>query len=100
MKRQRYALKLWNGRGYEVFRDYSRDCPNVYVAAYSIADARRVCIEAGLYDPGAYEITTYWNKGCWGNKMDKVIRTRGLWTCSDDPGEKPLRRSKRRPRCA
>ena len=91
-------LQLWNGRGYGVFRKYDRSCPTVYIAAYSIADAERVCVEAGLNDPGYYEITKYWNKGVWGNKMNGISPKRGLWTCSDEPRANPVKYRMRRPK--
>jgi hypothetical protein len=72
-------LKLWNGRPYGVLPRGEWKDAHIYVAAYSAADARRVCLEAGLYDPGAREISEYWNAGCWGNSMYSVTPERGVW---------------------
>lgn len=76
-------LKLWNGRCYCVLPGSkwkkNGETGHVYVAAYSMADARRVCVEAGLFDPGATEVSKYWNAGAWGNSMDGITPERGVW---------------------
>jgi hypothetical protein len=72
-------LVLWNGRPMGVLPSDDWEGVHVYVAAYSIDDARRVCLEAGLRDPGRYEIAKYWVKGCWGDRMSGVEVVRGLW---------------------
>jgi len=72
-------LRLWNGRPYKVLdsSDYCR-YTHISVAAYSRADARRVCVEAGKNDPGDKEIKEYWNE-CWGKDMAGITPERGLW---------------------
>ena len=76
-------LKLWNGRTYSVLAGSCRSGAHLYIAAYSVADARRVCVEAGFNDPGASEINTYWSKGAWGNAMNGVPVERGIWIQRD-----------------
>lgn len=73
-------LKLWNGRHYGVFRssEYGKDA-HLFIAAYSAADARRVCVECGGIDPGATEVSKYWSQGSWGNSMDGIEPKRGMW---------------------
>lgn len=72
-------LRLWNGRPYGVLPvNQCRDA-HIFVAAYSVADARRVCVEAGMYDPGAHEVSNYWSADCWGSAMEGVTPERGLW---------------------
>lgn len=56
------TLTLWNGRG--IALSHKLNGAYVYLAAYSMADARRLCEEAGFWDPGATELKKYWNKGC------------------------------------
>ena len=73
------TLKFWNGRPYGVLGHGDEfKSAHVYVAAYSAADARRVCVEAGKDDPGAREISVYWAP-CWGTLMKDVQPERGLW---------------------
>ena len=72
-------LKLFNGRPYEVLgHDNTRDL-HLYIAAYSVADLQRLCLEAKLSKPSRYEIAVYWNKGTWGNPMIGVKPERGIW---------------------
>ena len=53
-----------------------------------MSDARRVCVEAGMRDPGATEIKNYFSE-CWGNDMDGVTPERGLWvTRRGQPAER------------
>lgn len=73
------TLKLWNGRPYAVLESDDWKDAHLFVAAYSAADARRVCVEAGQRDPGATELSKYWSAGCWGNSMAGVEPERGLW---------------------
>jgi hypothetical protein len=72
------TLKLWNGRPYGVLPASQWNDAHVCIAAYSVADAQRVCIEAGMSAPSASEIKEYFSP-CWGNDMDGVVRERGLW---------------------
>lgn len=81
------SLKIWNGRGFN--RTDPQQPASIYVAAYSVADARRVCIEVGYGDPGVSEIQNYWSRGCWGRDMDGIKVERGVWFQVD--GEKPKR---------
>jgi hypothetical protein len=73
------TLKLFNGRHYSVILERNQPSgTHVFVAAYDVEDARRVCVEAGLRDPGRNEINIYWSK-CWGNDMDGIPVERGIW---------------------
>lgn len=81
-------LRLWNGRPYGVLSQKEWHL-HVNIAAYSIADACRVCTESGLHDPGYREIKEYWSE-CWGNNMEGIIPQRGIWTVKH--GEKPTLR--------
>jgi hypothetical protein len=91
-------LKLWNGRCYGVLPDneWKRDghVGHVYVAAYSMSDARRLCVELGLYDPGYTEVSKYWSAGAWGNSMTGITPERGVWV-GYGPRDKPTRITKR-----
>lgn len=71
-------LRLWNGRPYGVLPHSEWKNAHVCVAAYSMEDARRVCLEAGMRDPGVREIKEYWSE-CWGNDMDGITPERGIW---------------------
>jgi len=69
-------LKLWNGRSYGVIGSVIDS--HINVAAYSRVDVRRLCLEAGLNDPGDTEIKEYWSE-CWGNSMSGITPERGIW---------------------
>jgi hypothetical protein len=101
-------LKLFNGRGYSLrkhadplWKKWEAECArrechlyvNGYVAAYSMADCRRVIAEYCGRDPGVTEIRDYWNKGAWGIYMQHVTPERGLWLHPDHRShdEKPIR---------
>lgn len=71
-------LKFWNGRPYGIFPQGEWKNAHANIAAYSRADAQRVCIEAGMRDPGAAELKNYFSE-CWGNDMRGVTPERGLW---------------------
>ena len=72
------TLKFWNGRVYGILPQAQWKNTHACIAAYSMADARRVCVEAGMSDPGATEIKNYFSE-CWGNDMAGVAPERGLW---------------------
>jgi hypothetical protein len=76
-------LKLFNGRCYGVLpsSQWKRNghTGHIFVAAYNVEDARRLCRELGLNDPGRTEVVKYWNKDCWGNSMEGVTPERGVW---------------------
>lgn len=80
------TLKLFNGRAYFAlkrddprFAELSRSTPvQAYVAAFSRADARRVIEEYNGFDPGDYELRTFWSEG-WGAMMHGIVPERGLW---------------------
>lgn len=76
-------LKKWNGRGYAIVGRWGHPTPHAYIAAYSRADARRVCVEAGMHDPGDYELKSFFSD-CWGNEMEGIEPKRGLWISPDD----------------
>ena len=80
-------LRLWNGRPYGVLPQSEWKHASVCVAAYSIADARRVCVEAGMNDPGANEVTEYWSE-CWGNDMNGIAPERGIWVSKGGQAKK------------
>lgn len=72
---------------------------HLYVAGYSLADAVRLVNEAyrrlnGHTDrPDINPISehfarVYWNKGCWGVKMDGIVPERGVWWMEQDFGPK------------
>ncbi len=56
------------------------ECRNksVCIAAYSIADAKRLCVELGLKEPSHAEIRDYFGE-CWGNDMRDITPERGVW---------------------
>ena len=72
-------LKIWNGRPYGVLPPSQWKDSHIFVAAFSIVDARRVCVEVGGSDPGYSEIKNYWSSGCWGNAMEGIPIERGVW---------------------
>ena len=71
------TLRQWNGIAHAVL-DGDKADHHINISAYSIADARRVCVEAGLRDPGYREIKEYWSE-CWGNSMSEISPERGVW---------------------
>lgn len=80
-------LRLWNGRPYGVLPPREWKDTSVCVAAYSMADARRVCLEAGMTDPGAREVKEYWSE-CWGNDMAGITPERGIWVTKGGEAKK------------
>lgn len=85
-------LRLWNGRPYGVLPrgDWDKGY-SIAVAAYSMADARRVCVESGCGDPGINEIRNYWSE-CWGNSMGGITPERGVWKIKH--GKPPIKLSR------
>lgn len=87
-------LRLFNGRPYGILphMEWNKggSITHLFIAAYSIADLRRLCVELGLNDPGRYEINEYWNKDAWGTHMDGIEPERGLWI-KEDYNSKPER---------
>ena len=83
------TLKIWNGRGYGVFPQERRR--HLYIAAYSKADARRLCVEVGGQDPGQTEVDKYWAANCWGIRMYGITPERGIWLANDQINEAPRR---------
>lgn len=83
MKKEKKII-IMNGRWY--------DNGHIYIGAYSIADACRICGELTGRPSNHYirEINEYFSKGCWGNSMDGVTPERGAWL-SKDGREKPVR---------
>ena len=82
------VLKFWNGRPYVI--DIKKG--NLNIAAYSKADAIRMLQELypRLTVGQAYpELTNYFS-GCWGNDMDKVTPTRGVWLVTDEWSQNPV----------
>ena len=92
-------LKLWNGRCYCLRRPNDPLWDNVasnasvvaYVAAYSRADARRLCAEYCGRDPGETEIRDYWSAGQWGVRMAGVTPERGIWIRFGQGRDTPIR---------
>lgn len=72
------TLRLWNGRPHGVLPTTDWTETHVCIAAYSAADARRVCAEAGLGEPSASELKNYFSE-CWGNDMKGISPARGVW---------------------
>lgn len=70
------TLRFWNGRPYTLNGYDKHD--HVSLAAYSIADARRLFVELGHCDPGYTEIKKYYAE-TWGNDMQDVAPERGIW---------------------
>jgi len=96
-------LKIWNGRGWG-HRQYGKDnriipdpigikyCDHAYVCAYSRAHAVRLINQAVGYDVVSdNELKTYWNEGCWGDRMDGITQEVGVWTAQEVWGDKPKR---------
>ena len=79
-------LILMNGR-------WNNCSQHIYVAAYSKADAVRICSELSGHSRGwISEINNYFSIGCWGNAMTGITPERGAWI--SDKGysaEKPRR---------
>ena len=87
MKKKK-VLKFWNGRPYIVAIQKGR----LNIAAYSKADAIRMLAELlpGLTPGQAYpELTDYFSP-MWGNNMDKVVPTRGVWLVTDEYSQNPV----------
>ncbi len=84
-------LKIWNGRPYGVLPSTQWKGTHIYVAAYSMADVQRLCGELGLRIPSTNEISEYWNKGCWGNAMQKIPIERGVWVSDEHLRATPKR---------
>ena len=80
-------LILFNGRW-----SY-RNQQTIYLAAYSMADACRICAELAGHNRGWYkEIKVYFHKGCWGNSMEGIPVERGAWVGpAYGEKEKPVR---------
>ena len=71
-------LKIWNGRG---FRNYQTriEYEHIFVCAKSMAEAVRLCKQAGYDNIGTYEIKNYWSKDAWGIPMLDVVPEPGVW---------------------
>lgn len=94
------TLRFWNGRPYGILPQAQWKGAHACIAAYSMADARRVCVEAGMSDPGASEIKNYFSE-CWGNDMAGVTPERGLWvTRRGQPAERVRPNAGGKPRVA
>ncbi len=64
---------------------------HIYIAAYSVADACRICNEVVGYESNwRNEINIYFSKGCWGRLMDGIEPERGAWV-SEHRYDKPER---------
>lgn len=81
-------LKIWNGRAYYCHNrndpkwegtEPGRGTGNIYAAAYSRADLRRMITEYTGQPISDNEIKSYWSEGCWGLDMDGHEPERGLW---------------------
>ena len=82
------VLKFWNGRPYVIRIEKG----HLNIAAYSKADAIRMLAELlpSLTVGQAYpELTNYFSP-TWGNDMNKVIPTRGLWLVTDEYSTNPV----------
>jgi hypothetical protein len=93
------SLKIWNGRGlsYRKRGDSKWDnipsngSANIYAAAYSRADLRRMLFEYSGVAASNNEIRDYWNEGSWGLPMEGIAVERGLWLKNGYGDEKPVR---------
>jgi hypothetical protein len=65
----------------------------IYIGAYSVADACRICAAITNTEPSRWrnEINVYFSKGCWGRHMDGITPERGAWITSDHGNDKPVR---------
>ena len=80
-------LQLFNGRGYVLHGgpdprlSIYRNCPHIFIAAWSRADAVRLIGEyLGRAPRGTEtELRDYFHQGCWGNPMAGITPERGLW---------------------
>jgi hypothetical protein len=68
-------LRLWNGP--------FLDRKHCYVAAYSVADANKIMMQAAGRQHGSFAsyIREYFSE-CWGTPMAGIIPERGLWAKS------------------
>lgn len=65
-----------NGRWFQSCRG---EC-HIFIAAYSVSDACRICEElSGCSHGWRREIDVYFSKGCWGNSMTGITPERGAW---------------------
>lgn len=72
-------LRIWNGGSNGLLPPGDGQGIQVYACAYTVDDARRVCLEAGYGDPGREVINRLWIKGYWGPVMAGIALERGLW---------------------
>lgn len=86
MAERKRKLRLYNGRcdwmvvlEDKRWKKADRGHMHAYVAAYSVADACAVIEEYTGAHTGKGEINNFWNKGCWGNRMEGITPERGLW---------------------
>jgi len=79
-------IKKYNGRWHQIGKEQ-----HIYIGAYSVADACRICTTLSGNDRGwRREIDVYFCKGCWGNSMKDVTVERGAWV-SEGMFDKPVR---------
>jgi len=72
-------LKLYNGR---LFLREKQG--HGYIAAYSDEDAIRLLDLVVGGRGNRTEIKKYWSKDAWGNQMDGITPSRGVWWVSND----------------
>lgn len=62
----------------------SSEC-DAYIAAYSLADAGRLIVEYLGRKPRGLDSTLrlWWNRGAWGNAMEGITPSRGIWVKLD-----------------
>lgn len=69
-------LQIMNGRGY-------KPGTHLYIAAHSKADAVRMLNAVYPLRGWLREVNIYFSLGCWGNSMEGVKVTRGIWEGKD-----------------
>lgn len=87
-------LKIWNGRCH----GHKYELHRAYVAAYSMKQAAEI-LSIAFYGSehkdliSTSEISKYYSKGCWGNKMNGIEATEPcVYLCDERKSEyKPFR---------
>jgi len=81
-------LKLWNGRCHS--GKYAKH--NVYVQAYSRAEAVRIMLTAGITHISNQEVANYFSEGAWGNDMQKHVGIEpSVWVKTIEFNSEPLK---------
>ncbi len=73
MKRNK-GLKIWNGRG-------------CFICAESVAEAVRLVNSVFPHHITRREIDIYFFEGCWGNTMEGIEKSKGVWVTRGHNGK-------------